>query len=151
MALSELTAFETAYQALRPLDVAGRRRAISWLTDALEQAAPLASSAAVAAATKLSSDTETVSVPRRRRAAAAEPAKTRSSSGQRKRAGATKATAATGSRVYRRMPDPDEVMAAYAKAGTVSGLADHFDVPLHTVTHWARRLREQGFQIGRQS
>jgi hypothetical protein len=47
------------------------------------------------------------------------------------------------------MPDPDEVMSAYREVGTVSGLAEHFDVPQHTVTHWARRLRSLGYQIGR--
>ena len=35
MALSELSAIEAAYQALQPLDDAGRRRALRWLSDAL--------------------------------------------------------------------------------------------------------------------
>jgi len=52
-------------------------------------------------------------------------------------------------RAYRRMPAPDEVMAAYRTVGTVTGLAQHFDVPTHTVQGWARRLRDQGYQIGR--
>jgi transposase len=47
------------------------------------------------------------------------------------------------------MPDPDTIMKAYRKVGTVSGLADRFDVPLHTVNHWAWRLRNQGYDIGR--
>jgi transposase len=47
------------------------------------------------------------------------------------------------------MPPADEVVAAYQQVGTVSGLADHFGVPRHTVQGWARRLRRQGYQIGR--
>jgi transposase len=33
--------------------------------------------------------------------------------------------------------------------GSVSGLAEHFDVPRHTVQGWARQLRIQGYTIGR--
>ena len=46
------------------------------------------------------------------------------------------------------MPDADEVMAAYAQVGTVSGLADFYGVPRHTVQGWARRLRREGHSIG---
>ena len=56
-----------------------------------------------------------------------------------------------GERSYRRMPAAEEVMDAYRQVGTVSGLAEHFDVPVYTVHSWARRLRGQGYQIGRQS
>ncbi|MET7403450.1 hypothetical protein ABZS66_59255 [Dactylosporangium sp. NPDC005572] len=52
-------------------------------------------------------------------------------------------------RVYRRMPPADEVMAAYAQVGSISGLADHFNVPQYTVQGWARQLRKQGHAIGR--
>jgi transposase len=47
------------------------------------------------------------------------------------------------------MPDPDTIMKVYRKVGTVSGLAERFQVPRHTVNHWARRLRSQGYDIGR--
>jgi transposase-like protein len=47
------------------------------------------------------------------------------------------------------MPPAEEVMAAYQQVGTVSGLADHFNVPRHTVQGWARQLRKQGHAIGR--
>ncbi|MCW6004925.1 hypothetical protein K1W54_10065 [Micromonospora sp. CPCC 205371] len=57
---------------------------------------------------------------------------------------------ASGKRAYRRMPDPDEVMAAYEQAGSITGAAEHFGVPRHTVASWARRLRDQGYAIGRQ-
>jgi hypothetical protein len=43
MALSELAALDAAYQALRSLDPAGRRRALQWLSDALAGDAPLSS------------------------------------------------------------------------------------------------------------
>jgi transposase-like protein len=47
------------------------------------------------------------------------------------------------------MPPADEVMAAYEQTGSVSGLADVFAVPRHTVQGWARQLRRQGYTIGR--
>jgi hypothetical protein len=76
--------------------------------------------------------------PRRGRKAASEAIERR----------ARKATQ-TGTRAYRRMPEPDEVMAAYQAAGTITGVAEHFGVPRHTVAGWARRLRSQGYAIGR--
>jgi hypothetical protein len=66
---------------------------------------------------------------------------------------ATKATRrrarAEGARPYRRMPEADEVLAAYEQVGTITGLAEHFGVPRHTATAWARRLRREGHAIGR--
>jgi hypothetical protein len=59
------------------------------------------------------------------------------------------AAAADSGRAYRRMPEPDDVLAAYQEVGTVSGLADHFGVPLHTVKGWARRLRQMGYVFER--
>lgn len=55
----------------------------------------------------------------------------------------------TGRRAYRRMPEPEQVLAAYQRVGTITGLANHFDVPRHTATGWARRLRGLGYPIGR--
>jgi len=141
MALTELTALESAYKALEPLGEAARRRALQWLSDALEKGQPLNDSAAPAA--------EQVKVQqqqqqRRRKAATVTVAK-----GNRRQRKAK--TSAGGERAYRRMPDPNEVMAAYEEVGTVSGLAEHFGVPRHTVNHWARRLRGQGYEIGRNS
>lgn len=52
-------------------------------------------------------------------------------------------------RAYRRMPEPDEVIAVYEKVGTITGLAEHFGVPRHTAQGWAGRLRRGGYQIGR--
>ncbi|WP_203912222.1 hypothetical protein [Rhizocola hellebori] len=48
------------------------------------------------------------------------------------------------------MPEPEAVLKAYRKVGTISALAEHFDVPVYTVHSWARRLRDQGYQIGRE-
>jgi hypothetical protein len=59
-----------------------------------------------------------------------------------------KTTARQGARPYRRMPAAEEVMAAYRRIGSVSGLADHFDVPVHTVQGWAQQLRRHGYTIG---
>jgi transposase len=47
------------------------------------------------------------------------------------------------------MPDPADVLAAYRQVGSVSALADHYGVPRHTVQGWARRLRREGYDIGR--
>jgi hypothetical protein len=63
----------------------------------------------------------------------------------------TKQALSNGDRPYRRMPEPSDIMKAYKQIGTISGLAEHFDVPHYTVTHWARRLRAQGYDIGRSS
>jgi hypothetical protein len=65
-----------------------------------------------------------------------------------KRSAAVASAEASGKRAYRRMPDPAKVLAAYAKTGSLSALAAHFDVPRHTVVGWARRLRDQGHAIG---
>ena len=48
------------------------------------------------------------------------------------------------------MPEADEVMAVYQQTGTVAALAEHFAVPAYTAQSWAGRLRDQGYQIGRQ-
>jgi hypothetical protein len=162
MTLNELSAIDTAYKFLQPLDVTARRRALQWLTDALSQnPAPVA----VVTATPVTADTEPAAAaveqsPKRRSAAAAAstpptPNAKKVKSAARNGAGAKqsgKKAAATGhERAYRRMPEPATVMKAYKRIGSVSGLAEHFDVPAHTVTHWARRLRAEGYQIGRQS
>jgi transposase len=49
------------------------------------------------------------------------------------------------------MPPADEVLGAYRQVGTISGLAEHFNVPAHTIQGWARRLRKEGHDIGRAS
>ncbi len=141
MALSELVAFEAAYQVLQPLDDAGRRRALQWLTDALGERKSLSQGAR-----SEDSTTELVAETRRgrrasKRATKAVPAK---------RGGRRAATKApTGRRIRRQMPPADQVIAAYEQAGTINGLADHFDVPTHTVYSWARTLRSRGYDIGR--
>ncbi|MEH1128834.1 hypothetical protein [Micromonospora sp. CPCC 206061] len=92
--------------------------------------------------------------PRRRRAAAqAEPVERKARRGRKAAPETTerrtRKTAQSDTRAYRRMPEPDEVMAAYQTAGTITGVAEHFGVPRHTVAGWARRLRGQGYAIGR--
>ncbi len=147
MALTELSAFETAYQALAPLDEPARRRALQWLSDALGDSRPLSAKSPNSSNSSVVETAPANAKPatRRRRASAATTA-----ARTRKRKAAGKPTVGSGGgREYRRMPDPDEVMNAYHEVGTVSGLAEHFDVPQHTVTHWARRLRSLGYQIGR--
>jgi hypothetical protein len=159
MALSELAAVDAAYQVLHPLDAAGRRRALQWLSDALSAEGPLPESAPGTATPAGPADgpgrapattSASTRTPRRRASAEAKAAQT--PAGRPRRAGAARQAAAPvegRERVYRRMPPAEEVMAAYQQVGSVSGLADHFNVPRHTVQGWARQLRKQGHAIGR--
>lgn len=61
-----------------------------------------------------------------------------------------RAAESTGTRAYRRMPEPEQVMDVYRQTGSITAVAEHFGVPRHTVAGWARRLRAQGHAIGRQ-
>jgi len=166
MALSEFVAMETAYRALAPLDSAARGRALHWLTDVLGASQSLSDAAgegsthpeAIAAVpvrsarTGARGSTAKVESPTTSgREAAAKRGGRRAGSVARgsRRGSAPKAPAAGGERAYRRMPDPEVVLAAYRKVGTVSGLAGHFGVPRHTIQGWARRLRREGYEIGR--
>jgi hypothetical protein len=186
MALSELAALDAAYQTLRPLDPAARRRALQWLADALAAEAPRIPSTPSTAPIADADPPAAVMNPQptsaaTTRASAARPAK-RTAGQPRRRATTPTGTSATGAvpeaatssrtrgsgasrtsstargkqttarqnaRPYRRMPPADEVMAAYRRVGSVSGLADHFSVPGHTVQGWARQLRRHGYAIGR--
>jgi hypothetical protein len=69
--------------------------------------------------------------------------------GVNKAAPVRKVAAKTGTRAYRRMPEPEQVMDVYRQTGSVTAVAEHFDVPRHTVAGWARRLRTLGYAIGR--
>jgi hypothetical protein len=158
MVLSELAAFEAAYQVLQPLDAAGRRRALRWLSDALDAESPLAAAPAGAAKPTTSevsanggSTRQPPASPVRRRAKSALAAPTTRSRRARPARQADAAPAEASSRPYRRMPPAAEVMKAYRQVGTIGGLAQHFDVPRHTVQGWARLLRRQGHAIGRTS
>ncbi len=62
----------------------------------------------------------------------------------RRRAAATAAEKPTAGRAYRRMPDQDDVVAAWQETQSASALAEHFGVPRHTATGWLRRLRGLG-------
>lgn len=163
MALSELAALDAAYQVLRPLNAAARRRALQWLSDALatESVLPssVVSSAPPAVVSPSGASSSGTATPRRsgRRAATSSAAGASSTGAPRKRATRASRTAETpkraeaarrGSRPYRRMPPVEEVMAAYRHAGSVSAMADHFGVPGHTVQGWARQLRRNGYAIG---
>jgi hypothetical protein len=152
MALFELTAFEAAYQALQPLDAAARRRALNWLSDALGLPQALAEVTQPDAAAPTSAP-QTVAAGRSGRGRGQSAGRTpsgRRPAGSPSRRRRVRGGDAGNERAYRRMPAPEDVLAAYRQVGTVSGLADHFGVPRHTVQGWARRLRSQGYQIGRQ-
>jgi hypothetical protein len=97
----------------------------------------------------------TTSIARAKRAKASTATKTtpagagRKAAATAKKASAAGKASAGGGRAYRRMPEPELVMDAYRQTGSITALAEHFDVPRHTVTGWARRLRSQGHAIGR--
>jgi hypothetical protein len=171
MALSEFVAIETAYRALQQLDDAARRRALRWLNDALEVKALLpeaeaAPTAALPGATLGTTDLSAVRARSRRRptkqtaAASDRPAKAargtsmpaapaRQARRSRQRQATPTKAQKRDQRAYRRMPPADDVLAAYRRAGTLTGLAEHYGVPRHTIQGWARRLRSQGHAIGR--
>jgi hypothetical protein len=169
MALSELAAVEAAFQVLHPLDAAGRRRALHWLSDALGAEGPLQESVpeTAAPAARVGDDraaqrapVKATSTRTRPRSASTDAQATKTTAAGETRAGRpprrqvarpAATPAESPERMYRRMPPADVVMAAYEQVGTVSGLADHFDVPRHTVQGWARQLRKQGHAIGRAS
>ncbi|MFI5834149.1 hypothetical protein ACIA5A_10780 [Micromonospora sp. NPDC051300] len=46
-------------------------------------------------------------------------------------------------RAYRRAPDPADLEAVYEQVGTISRVAEHFDVPVHTAQGWISRLRRK--------
>jgi hypothetical protein len=52
------------------------------------------------------------------------------------------AAGGTERRAYRRMPD--DFAAVYRQVSSPAAVADHYQVPRHTVNGWIRRLREQG-------
>ncbi len=145
MTLSELSAFESAYGVLSKLDESARRRALQWLSDALGDKKSLAFSNETVAADHVPAPRAAVvaAAPRRRGGRQA-LAKTET------RTGRKKASAVADGRAYRRMPEANDVLKAYQRVGTISALAEHFDVPVYTVHSWARRLRSQGHQIGRE-
>jgi hypothetical protein len=107
--------------------------------------------AAKAAATKATGTKATSTKATRSRATGARPAGAKATAAV-KATGRGRKAAAAGereTRAYRRMPDPAEVLAAYAQAGSITGLAQRYGVPRHTANGWARRLRREGHSIGR--
>lgn len=45
-------------------------------------------------------------------------------------------------RAYRRMPE--DLTAVYKRLGGAAAVAEHYEVPRHTVQGWLRRLRAEG-------
>lgn len=86
---------------------------------------------------------------------AAEPITTLDS--QQSEAGATppaparKKSANRSDRTYRRMPDTADVLAAYERIGTITGMAEHFSVPRYTAQGWMTRIRKQDDKGGQPS
>lgn len=142
---------ETAYQALQQLDPPARTRALHWLSDALGAAKHLPT-VDTTGAEPVGAPEPSASSPRRGRAQAATATVSRGDRQGRMRGGAAAGSAKgetdSSGRAYRRMPPASDVLKAYQEVGTVSGLAEYYGVPRHTVQGWARRLRREGYTIG---
>ena len=108
---------------LPPIDFAGL---VAALNPALTAAAPQAAAE-----------------PSRRRGRPPAAAKATKATRGRRRTADT-AAAPKAARAYRRMPETDEVVAAWRDSGSTSGVAAHFGVPRHTASGWLRRLRTLG-------
>jgi hypothetical protein len=99
-----------------------------------------------AAGRRATSGTRTASGTRAKAGRSAAQAPTRSRQARSVQARAAKATeqpARTG-RAYRRMPEAEELVAAYREAGGTTAVAKQYGVPRHTATGWIRRLRRLG-------
>ncbi|HKS98927.1 MAG TPA: hypothetical protein VJT31_05290, partial [Rugosimonospora sp.] len=46
-------------------------------------------------------------------------------------------------RAYRKAPELPELEAVYLETGTIAGVAEHFDVPVHTAQGWITRMRRK--------
>jgi hypothetical protein len=86
-------------------------------------------------------------------AEAAEPAPVRGSGGGRgsSRRGVVKQTATKlnhlkAGRAYRRAPDEEALEQAYLRTGSIAGVAEFFDVPVHTAQGWISRLRRRNVE-----
>ncbi|WP_215544126.1 hypothetical protein [Amycolatopsis sp. CA-230715] len=49
-------------------------------------------------------------------------------------------------RTYRRAPEFDELAKVYDEVGTITGVASHYDVPVHTAQGWVTRMRNKAEQ-----
>jgi len=121
-------------------------------------AAPVAETAAIAAAPTRSRPTRSrpakatataQSTRGSRRRAAAEERSTPTRGRRRGTAAADAGTESRSGRAYRKMPEQDQVVAAYQQSGSVTAVAEHFGVPRHTATGWLRRLRSMGVIEGK--
>lgn len=154
MPRDELTAFGAAYDVLVRLDKPARERALTWLSRVLETgAAPAADptpevegpAVAVRRAKAASGATRT----RKKAATAAKTKAAAKSGGGRAKDASKPGRSGSSERPYRRMPEPQEVVDAFQSVGSMSGLAEYYGVPRHTINDWARRMRGMGYQIGR--
>lgn len=50
-------------------------------------------------------------------------------------------------RAYRRAPEFSELEAVYERVGSISGVAAHFDVPVHTAQGWISRMRRRNSEL----
>jgi hypothetical protein len=92
----------------------------------------------------VSASAPAVDRPRRRRARQAVAKATATKATRTRRRAADTAATPKAARAYRRMPEPDEVVAAWQDSGSTSAVAAHFGVPRHTASGWLRRLRAMG-------
>jgi hypothetical protein len=60
---------------------------------------------------------------------------------------AARASALTAGRAYRKAPELGELEAVYEQVGTISGVAAHFEVPVHTAQGWISRMRRKNAEV----
>jgi hypothetical protein len=82
---------------------------------------------------------------RARRTAAPRPARAPAAAPARTRPG-TRPSALTAGRAYRKAPEPGELEEVYGRVGTISAVAAHFAVPVHTAQGWISRMRRRNAQ-----
>jgi hypothetical protein len=92
-------------------------------------------SIATPAATRPTPRRAATTVERTRRAPGAEP-----------RSNAQNSHLQTG-RVYRKAPSLADLETVYTETGTISGVAEHFDVPVHTAQGWVTRMRRKNSSV----
>jgi hypothetical protein len=79
----------------------------------------------------------------------AEPSRTASKSTPRpaERSGDQARISRLAARAYRRAPEFAELEAVYERVGSISGVAAHFDVPVHTAQGWISRMRRRNSEF----
>lgn len=86
--------------------------------------------------------------PKKKEPTAAEPVLAKPSARPADRSGdRARISRLTAGRAYRRAPKFAELEAVYEQVGSISGVAAHFDVPVHTAQGWISRMRRRNSEL----